>query len=65
MGGEQDKKAWKGELFESPEGRWVQILGQKVWDAEEKKGDRNNEGWKESGDKQRMKEKEGAAKRAE
>lgn len=30
MGGEEDKEAWKGELFESPEGRWVQILGQKV-----------------------------------
>lgn len=38
VGGEQDKEAWEGELFESPEGRWVQILGQKVWDAEEKKG---------------------------
>lgn len=61
MGGEQDKEAQKGELYEGPEGRRGKIVGQKAWDAEEKKGDRNNEGWKESGDKRGMEEKEGAA----
>lgn len=30
MGGEQDKEAWKGELYEGPEGRRVQIVGQKA-----------------------------------
>lgn len=65
MGGEWDKEAREGELYERGrrEGRG-RIVGQKARDAEEKKGDRNNEGWKESGDKQGMEEKEGAAKRA-
>lgn len=62
MGGEQDKEARKGELYEGPEGRRRQIVGQKAWDSGEKKGDRNNEGWKESGDKRGMEEKEGGSK---
>lgn len=63
MGGELDKEAWKGELYEGPEGTRGQIVGQRAWDAEEKKEDRNNEGWKESGDKRGMEKKEGAARR--
>ena len=64
MRGEQGKEACKGELYGGPEGRRGQIVGKKAWDDEEKKEDRNNEGWKESGDKGGIEDREGAAKRA-
>lgn len=49
MGGEQNGKAQKGELYEGPEGKGGRIVGQKALDAEEKKGDRNNEGGRKVG----------------
>lgn len=30
MGGEQDKEAWKRELYGEPQGKWGQIVGQKA-----------------------------------